>query len=180
MGAGKRGLRPDLYHQYRIRGGGKKYAGLHPEIQFCEATAPDANDENGDPVYENYHTFMGEIYQGRYISGVVAGMKLKELLDQGILRPEEAKVGYVAAYSSAEVISGYTAFFLGVRSIVPEAVMEVKYTNTWSNYNIEKQCADELIDRGCVIISQHSDTTGPDGGSQQGLYGEREKLRPEL
>ena len=139
----------------------KKYAGLHPEIQFCEATAPDANDENGDPVYENYHTFMGEIYQGRYISGVVAGMKLKELLDQGILRPEEAKVGYVAAYSSAEVISGYTAFFLGVRSIVPEAVMEVKYTNTWSNYNIEKQCADELIDRGCVIISQHSDTTGP-------------------
>jgi len=136
----------------------KKYAGLNPKIQFCEATAPDANEE---PVYENYHTFMGEIYQGRYISGVVAGMKLKEMLDNGVIRPEEAKVGYVAAYPNAEVISGYTAFFLGVRSEVPEATMEVKYTHSWSGYNIEKQCAEELIDRGCVIISQHSDTTGP-------------------
>ena len=136
----------------------KKYAALNPDIQFCEATAPDANT---DPVYANYHTFMGEIYQGRYISGVIAGMKLREMLDNGVITPEEAKVGYVAAYPYAEVISGYTAFFLGIRSEVPEALMEVKYTHTWSGYNIEKQCAEELIERGCVIISQHSDTMGP-------------------
>ena len=136
----------------------KKLAGTYPNVQFCEATAPDANT---DPKYDNYHTFMGEIYQGRYISGVIAGMKLKEMLNQGIISADEAKVGYVAAYAQPEVISGYTAFFLGVRSEVPEAKMEVKYTNTWSDYTIEKKCADELIDRGCVIISQHSDTTGP-------------------
>ena len=147
----------------------RKYAGLHPDIQFCQATAPDANE---DPVYETYHTFMGEIYQGRYISGVIAGMKLNQMLEEGIIRPEEAKVGYVAAYPYTEVISGYTAFFLGVRSIVPEAKMDVKYTNTWSNYSIEKDCADELIARGCVIISQHSDTTGPAVACEE-MYAEK-------
>ncbi|MCR4780245.1 MAG: BMP family ABC transporter substrate-binding protein [Ruminiclostridium sp.] len=136
----------------------KKAAAEHPEIQFCQATCYDAND---DPVYSNYHTFMGEIYQGRYIAGVIAGMKLKEMITNGIITPKQAVIGYVAAYPYSEVISGYTAFFLGVRSEVPEATMEVKYTNTWSNYTIEKKCADELIERGCVIISQHSDTTGP-------------------
>ena len=136
----------------------RRYAGEHPEIQFCQATSSDANDE---PFYSNYHNFMGEIYQGRYISGVVAGMKLKEMLDGGLITAEQAKIGYVAAYPYAEVISGYTAFFLGVRSVVPEAVMEVKYTDTWANYTVEKKCAEELIERGCVIISQHSDTTGP-------------------
>ena len=147
----------------------KKYAGLHPDIQFCEATAPDANEE---PVYDNYHTYMGEIYQGRYISGVVAGMKLEEMLKNGVITEADAKVGYVAAYPSAEVISGYTAFFLGVRSVVPYAVMDVKYTNTWSNYSIEKQCAEELIQRGCVIISQHSDTTGPAVACEE-MYAEK-------
>ena len=136
----------------------KKAAGENPKVQFCQATGLNANEA---PVYENYHTFMGEICQGRYISGVIAGMKLKEMIEKGDITVSEAKVGYVAAYPYAEVISGYTAFFLGVRSEVPEAVMEVKYTNTWSNYTIEKKCAQELIERGCVILSQHSDTTGP-------------------
>lgn len=104
---------------------------------------------------------MGNIYQGRYVSGVVAGMKMKELIDNGTITPEQAKVGYVGAFPYAEVISGYTSFFLGVRSVVPEATMTVKYTNTWSNYYLEKECARELIDEGCVIISQHSDTSGP-------------------
>ena len=104
---------------------------------------------------------MGEIYEGRYISGVIAGMKLKEMIDEGVITVDQAKVGYVAAYPYAEVISGYTAFLLGVRSQVPEATMDVKYTYTWSSYNIEKNCAEELIARGCVILSQHSDTTGP-------------------
>lgn len=134
----------------------KALAKEHPDIQFCQATCA-----NTEPGIDNYHTFMGAIYQGRYISGVVAGMKLAELIADGKITADEAKVGYVGAYPFAEVISGYTAFFLGVRSVVPEAVMTVKYTNTWDDYMLEKKCAKELIDEGCVILSQHSDTTGP-------------------
>lgn len=136
----------------------KEFAGNHPEIQFCQATCSNANEE---PVLKNYHTFMGEIYQGRYIAGVVAGMKLAELIENGDITKEEAKIGYIGAYPYAEVISGYTAFFLGVRSVVPEAVMVVRYTDTWGNYLLEKECARELIGEGCVVISQHSDTAGP-------------------
>ncbi|MBO5303994.1 MAG: BMP family ABC transporter substrate-binding protein [Lachnospiraceae bacterium] len=136
----------------------KEYAKMYPNVQFCQATCTNANTE---PVLENYHTFMGAIYQGRYISGVVAGMKLKELIDSGMLSAGQAKIGYVGAYPFAEVISGYTAFFLGVRSVIPEAEMTVKYTNTWSSYTLEKACAKELIEEGCVIIAQHSDTVGP-------------------
>lgn len=136
----------------------KEYAAKYPEIEFCQATCADANVE---PVLSNYHNFMGEIYEGRYISGVVAGMKLEELIENGSILPEQAKIGYVGAYPYAEVISGYTAFFMGVRSVVPEATMTVVYTNSWSNYSLEKKLAQELIADGCVIISQHSDTVGP-------------------
>ncbi len=148
----------------------KRLAGQHPGIQFCQATCYNADE---DPVYSNYHTFMGEIYQGRYISGVVAGMKLREMISEQKITPGQAKIGYVAAFPYAEVISGYTAFFLGVRSVVPEAVMEVKYTDTWSSYTIEKKCADELIERGCVVISQHSDTTGPAVACEE-VFGEKD------
>lgn len=88
-------------------------------------------------------------------------MKLKELIDDGIISESEAKIGYVGAYPYAEVISGYTAFLLGARSVVPQAVMTVKYTNSWNDYRTEKKYARELIDEHCIIISQHSDTTGP-------------------
>ena len=135
----------------------KKVAEMHPDIQFCEATGDNADD----PALDNYHTFMGEIYQGRYISGAVAGLKLKEMIEKGEIAADQAKLGYVAAFPVAEVISGYTAFFMGVRSECPTAVMEVKYTNSWTNYVSEKRAAKELIDNGCVVISQHSDTTGP-------------------
>ena len=138
--------------------GTKKFAAEHPEIQFCQATC---NNANSEPVLENYHNFMGEIYQGRYVSGVVAGLKLQELIEEGLLTPDEAKIGYVGAFPYAEVISGYTAFFLGVRSVVPEAVMTVKYTNSWNDYMLEKKYAEQMIREGCVIISQHSDTAGP-------------------
>ena len=136
----------------------KKVAQAYPDIEFCMATGTNAND---DPIIKNYHTYMGEIYQGRYAAGVVAGMKLRELIDNGVISEKDVKVGYVAAFPYAEVISGYTAFFLGVRSEVPDAVMYVKYTNSWSDYMLEKKYADELIDQGCILISQHSDTTGP-------------------
>lgn len=136
----------------------KQVAKEYPEVEFCAATCDNANEE---PVVDNYHTFMGEIYEGRYVSGVVAGMKLRELIDTGAIGEEEAQLGYVAAYPVAEVISGYTAFFLGVRSVVPTATMVVRYTNTWSSYQLERACALQLLDEGCVIIAQHSDTVGP-------------------
>lgn len=136
----------------------KEFAEKYPGIEFCMATCANANEE---PVLKNYHTFMGKIYQGRYTAGVAAGMKMKELIKEGVITEQQAKIGYVAAYPYAEVISGYTAFFLGVRSIVPEAEMTVKYTNTWGSYALEKKYATQLINEGCVIISQHSDTTGP-------------------
>jgi len=142
----------------------KEMAGKYPDIQFCQATCLNAND---DPYYSNYHNYMGAVYQGRYVAGVVAGMKMKELIDKGELKKEEAKAGYVGAYPYPEVISGYTAFFLGIRSVVPEAVMSVKYTNSWNNYSLEKKYAKELIEEGCVIISQHSDTAGPSMACEQ-------------
>lgn len=136
----------------------KEYAEKYPEIQFCEATCDNANDE---PKLANYHTYMGFIYQGRYISGVVAGMKMKELLDAGEITKDDLWIGYVGAFPYAEVISGYTAFYLGAASVVPDVKMRVKYTNSWGDYKVEKKCAEELIEEGCIIISQHSDTTGP-------------------
>ncbi|MBQ7371844.1 MAG: BMP family ABC transporter substrate-binding protein [Blautia sp.] len=110
----------------------------YPEIQFCQVSYLEIPHAN---MPENYHTFKGEIYQGRYVSGIAAGLKLRDLIDHHNIAPEEALVGYVGANSSAAVISGYTAFLLGIRSVCPEAVMKVKYTNTWGNYEIEKASA---------------------------------------
>ena len=130
----------------------------NPEVEFCQISMPDIGIE-GTP--ENYHTFNGEIYQARYASGVVAGMKLRELLDSGALRAEDAVIGYVGANSTTEVISGLTAFFLGVKSEAPEARMRVRYTGSWSNFSAEKEQTRKLIDEGCVIIAQHVNTMAP-------------------
>ncbi len=135
----------------------KKMAEKYSDVQFCEATCDNANSE---PKLSNYHTFMGEIYQGRYISGIAAGARLKEMINTGVINEKQAVVGFVAAYPVAEVISGYTAFLLGVRSQCPNAVMRVKYINSWEGYSIEKQAAEQLIDEGCVMISHHSNTIG--------------------
>ena len=129
-----------------------------PDVQFCQVSLPSISMD-GTP--ENYHTFNGEIYQARYISGIAAGMKLRQLLDSGALLPRDALVGYVGANASTEVISGYTAFLLGVRSVAPEAIMRVRYTGSWSNYAAEKEQTRELIEEGCVIIAQHVNTTAP-------------------
>lgn len=136
----------------------KKAAEKYPDIQFCAATGDNANEE---PVLSNYHTFMGEIYQGRYTCGVIAGRKLQNLIDTGQITEDQAVIGYVAAYPLPEVISGYTAFLLGVRSQCASAVMRVRYTNTWTGYAIEKTTAEQLISEGCRLIAQHSDTIGP-------------------
>ena len=129
-----------------------------PDVQFCQVSLPSISME-GTP--ENYHTFNGEIYQARYISGIAAGMKLRQQLDSGALLPQDALVGYIGANASTEVVSGYTAFLLGVRSVAPEATMRVRYTGSWSNYAAEKEQTRELIDEGCVIIAQHVNTTAP-------------------
>lgn len=136
----------------------KAKAKKYPDIQFCVPTGDNANEK---PVLSNYHNCFGEVYQGRYVCGKVAGMKIKQMIDEKIITPKQAKIGYVAAFPLPEVISGYTSFYLGVRSVVPEAVMTGKYTNTWSSYSLEKQAAKELADEDCVVISQHSDTVGP-------------------
>ena len=132
--------------------------GEYPDVQFCQVSLPTI-DPTGLP--ENYHTFNGEIYQARYAAGVIAGMKLRSLIDTGAVRAEDAKVGFVAANNSAEVVSGYTAFILGVRSVAPEAVLRVRYTGSWSNYSVEKSVANDLITEGCLIIAQHTNTMAP-------------------
>ena len=129
-----------------------------PTVQFCQISVGD--DASGG-VPANYHTFGGEIYQGRYVSGVAAGMKLREMIDAGALAPDKALVGFVGAFPVAEVISSYTSFLLGVRSVAPEAIMKVRYTYTWSSYTLEKAAARALLDEGCVVISQHTNTIGP-------------------
>ena len=108
-------------------------------------------------------------YESRYVSGVVAGMKLKELLDAGTVT--DPYVGYVGAYPYAEVVSGYTAFFLGIRSIVPEAHMDVQYTQSWYDPAKESEAANALMARGCVIIGQHADSTGAPSAVQAALDG---------
>ena len=126
-----------------------------PEVQFCHATGTQAHTAN----QSNYQNAFASIYEGRYLAGVAAGLKLLEMYGEDIT-DAEAKVGYVAAWPYAEVISGYTSWFLGVRSVVPNATMEVRYTNSWYDELAEKATAAALIDAGCTLISQHADSMG--------------------
>lgn len=136
----------------------RQLAPEYPDIQFCQTSYMDMY---GQTVPANYHTFKGEAYQGRYVSGIASGLKIRQMISDGIISEDRAVVGFVAAFPTSEVISGYTAFLLGVRSVVPQAVMQVCYTGTWSSYAQEKTAAQKLLDNGCVIISQHTDTIGP-------------------
>ena len=127
-----------------------------PDVEFCHATGTKAHTEG----LANFHNAFASIYEGRYLAGIAAGMKLQEMIDNGDITPEEALVGYVGAYTYAEVISGYTSFFLGLRSVVPEATMQVTFTGSWYDYALETEGAQKLIDNGCVLISQHADSLG--------------------
>ena len=128
----------------------------YPEVQFSHATGTKAHTEN----LENFHNAFASIYDGRYLAGIVAGMKLNEMIDNGDITAEQAKIGYVGAYTYAEVISGYTSFFLGARSVCPTATMEVTFTGSWYDETAEKEGANKLIQNGCVLISQHADSMG--------------------
>lgn len=131
-------------------------AAQHPEVQFCHATGTTAHTSE----LKNLHNAFASIYEGRYLAGVAAGMKLNEMIAAGKFKADEAKIGYVGAFTYAEVISGYTSFFLGVRSVCPTATMEVQFTGSWYNETSEKEAATTLINRGCKLISQHADSMG--------------------
>ena len=128
----------------------------YPNVQFCHATGTKAHTEG----LSNYHNAFASIYEGRYLAGVAAGLKLFEILDQNQLTNEDAIVGYVGALPYAEVISGYSAFYLGVKSIVPYATMKVIFTGSWYDETAEKEAANRLIDAGCLVISAHADSMG--------------------
>lgn len=127
-----------------------------PEVQFCHATGTRAHTEGLD----NFHNAFASIYEGRYLAGVAAGLKLNEMIEAGEFTAEEAKIGYVGAFTYAEVVSGYTSFFLGARSVCPTATMEVTFTGSWYDETAEKEGANKLIANGCKLISQHADSMG--------------------
>ena len=127
-----------------------------PDVQFCHATGTKAHTEN----LANYHNAFATIYEGRYLAGVAAGLKLNEMIAKGEFTAEEAKIGYVGAFPYAEVKSGYTSFFLGARSVCPTVTMEVTFTNSWYDEALEKEGAQMLIQRDCKLISQHADSMG--------------------
>ena len=133
-----------------------KAAAEYPDVQFCHATGTQAHTSG----LSNIHNAFASIYEGRYMAGVAAGLKLKEMIDAGTITADKAKMGYVGAFTFAEVISGYTSFYLGAKSVCPTVTMDVKFTGSWYDEEAEKQAAQALIDGGCVLISQHADSMG--------------------
>ena len=133
-----------------------------PDVTFLIATG----DTAGVDPYDNTHNFFTHTFESRYVSGVVGGMKLAEMIEEGVLTDANynedgtIKIGYVGAYPYAEVVSGYTAFYLGVKSIVVNVSMDVTYTNSWADATAEQQAAEALLSRGSCLISQHADSTG--------------------
>ena len=133
-----------------------KAAKEFPEVEFCHATGTKAHTEG----LANFHNAFASIFQGRFLAGIAAGMKLNEMIEAGEFTAEEAKIGYVGAYTYAEVMSGYTSFYLGAKSVCPSVTMEVQFTGSWYDATEEKNAAEALIARDCKLISQHADSMG--------------------
>ena len=131
-------------------------AAEHPEVQFCHATGTTAHTSELD----NLHNAFASIYEGRYLAGIAAGLKLNEMIEAGEFTAEEAKIGYVGAHPYAEVISGYTSFYLGAKSVCPTVTMDVQFTGSWYDVTAENEAAKALIARNCKLISQHADSMG--------------------
>lgn len=134
-----------------------------PEVQFAHATGYQAASSG----LSNMHNYFTSIYEARFVTGVVAGLKLNELIENGTITAEQAKIGYVGAFPYAEVVSGYTSFYLGAKSVCPIATMEVQYTNSWADMSGEAEVASQLIANGAKLISQHADTTGAPSACEQ-------------
>ena len=139
-----------------------KAAKAFPNVEFCHATGYKAHLEN----LPNYHNAFASIYEGRYLAGIAAGMKLNEMIKDGKITAEQAKMGYVGAYTYAEVISGYSSFYLGAKSVCPSVTMEVQFTGEWYDPVEEQNAAEALIARKCVLISQHADSMGAPGACE--------------
>ncbi len=134
-----------------------KVAPDYPDTVFVGMT----NEGSWKDDLPNTVNAFPSIYEGRYLAGVAAGMKLQEMIDNGDIKEDEAVIGYVGAYTFAEVISGYTSFFLGARSVCPSATMKVEFIGSWGDPTMEANAAQDLIDKGAKLISQHSDSTTP-------------------
>lgn len=135
----------------------KQAAQEYPEVQFCHATGTSGKTAG----IENFHNAFASIYEGRYVAGVAAGLKLNEMIAAGEITAEQAVIGYVGAFTYAEVISGMTSFYLGARSVCPSATMKVRYTGSWYDQAKEQEAATALIEKDkCVLISQHADSLG--------------------
>ena len=128
----------------------------YPNVQFCHSTGTLAHTEKKS----NFHDAFSSIYEGRYLAGIAAGMKLNEMIAQGKITADQAVMGYVGAFTYAEVISGYTSFYLGAKSVCPSVTMKVQFTGSWYDETAEKEAATKLISDGCVLISQHADSMG--------------------
>ena len=128
----------------------------NPDVQFCHSTGTRAHTEG----LANYHNAFASIYEGRYLAGIAAGLKLNEMIEAGKFTADEAKMGYVGAFTYAEVVSGYTSFYLGAKSVCPTVTMDVTFTGSWYDETLEKEGAQKLIDGGCKLISQHADSYG--------------------
>ena len=128
----------------------------YPDVEFCHATGTQAHTAGLD----NFHNAFASIYQGRFLAGVAAGLKLNEMITAGKITADKAKMGYVGAFTFAEVMSGYTSFYLGAKSVCPTVTMDVKFTGSWYDEQLEKEAAQALIEGGCVLISQHADSMG--------------------
>ena len=139
-----------------------KAAKEFPEVEFCHATGTKAHTEGLD----NYHNAFASIYEGRFLAGVAAGLKINEMIEAGTITAEQAKMGYVGAFTYAEVISGYTSFYLGAKSVCPSVTMDVQFTGSWYDATEEKNAAEALIARDCVLISQHADSMGAPGACE--------------
>ena len=134
-----------------------KAAKENPDVEFCHATGTMAHTSG----LANFHNAFAAIYEGRFLAGVAAGLKLNEMIDNGDITAEEAKMGYVGAFTYAEVMSGYTSFYLGAKSVCPSVTMKVTFTGSWYDEAKEKAAAEMLInDKNCVLISQHADSMG--------------------
>lgn len=135
----------------------KQAAQEYPEVQFCHATGTSGKIAG----IENFHNAFASIYEGRYLAGIAAGLKLNEMIAAGEITAEQAVIGYVGAFTYAEVISGMTSFYLGARSVCPSATMKVRYTGSWYDQAKEQEAATALIEKDkCVLISQHADSLG--------------------
>ena len=131
-------------------------AKANPEVQFCHSTGTRAHTEG----LANYHNAFASIYEGRYLAGIAAGLKLNAMIEAGDIKAEEAKMGYVGAFTYAEVVSGYTSFYLGAKSVCHTVTMDVTFTGSWYDETLEKEGAEKLIQGGCKLISQHADSLG--------------------